>query len=122
MRAPARVYTRCAPPDNADLTDRRNGKAESRVLAAPGAIAAPVLVERANPEVIGGSPGLLEDAVMRTRFSIAAMTGEGIRGSAFCPVTLVGVVEARKQTRRPEVAVLVQRLRKFRKRCRLRQS
>ena len=92
MRAPSRVYTRCAPPDNADLTERRNGKAESRVLAAVGVIRAPVLAERANPEAIEGSPRLLDEAVMRTRLSIAAVTGEGFRGSAFFPVTLKKVL------------------------------
>ena len=39
---------RCAPPESAAvLTERRNGKARSTMLAAKGAISSPVLAARA---------------------------------------------------------------------------
>ena len=38
IRGPTREQTRNAPPESADLTERRKGKAESIALAAAGAL------------------------------------------------------------------------------------
>ena len=66
IRGPTR-QTRSAPPESADLTERRKGKAESIALAAAGALLAPALAERAYPRAIG-SPGLLVEAIGRAKF------------------------------------------------------
>ena len=96
MRAPTRVYTRCAPPDSADLAERRNGKAGSKVLAAAGAIGAPLLAERANPRAIG-SPVLLDEVVVRTRLSIAVRLARGLGDQPLARLPYASLVEARKQ-------------------------
>ena len=53
------------------MTERREGKAESIVLATARAIRAPALAKRAYPGAVG-SPGMLEDAVGRARTFLVA--------------------------------------------------
>ena len=71
-RGPTR-QTRSAPPESADLTERRKGKAESIALAAAGALLAPALAERAYPRA--WSPGLLVEAVGRVKLLPAVARG-----------------------------------------------
>ena len=80
--------TRCAPPESADLTERRNGKAEFIALAGAGALLAPALAERAYPRACG--PGLLDEAIGRAQFLGPAVALVGDWGSAIFPVTLKG--------------------------------
>ena len=83
MRVPTKEQTRCAPPESADLTERRNGKAKSEVLAAAVAVRAPVLAARAIPEAVYG-PGTLEEADRRGS-TFPAKTIDGFWGSAMLP-------------------------------------
>ena len=53
IRGPTREQTRSAPPESADLTERRKGKAKSIALAVAGALLAPAVAERAYPGAIG---------------------------------------------------------------------
>ena len=74
IRGPIREQTRCAPPDSADLTERRKGKAKTIALAVAGTLLAPALAERAYPRAIG-SPGLLVVTVGRAIFLPAVALG-----------------------------------------------
>ena len=62
------------------------------MLAAAGAICAPVLAARAIPGAIG-SPGILEDAVGRASIILAAVISDGFGGSAIALFTLIGELE-----------------------------